>query len=620
VSSGNDLYLVENGRAPRRLTQGDEAEAHPEFSPDGTRLAYVRSGDLYLYDLGRGQEHALTHRASADVQNGRVDGVYEEELGGRAGKAYAWSPDGGAIAYLQLDSRPVPLRALVDFLTPAAAPITQRFPTAGDPNPIARLGVIVLGRGGRVRDDVLWPLQGAEYLLPQLTWTPDSRQVVWQTLTRRQDRLEVRRLDVAQARAGAPSAEQTILAETDDAWVNAIGPPVFLRDGRTFLWLSERDGPRHLYRCTIDDGRCRALTRGEWSVDRLVGMDQARGVAYFAAGLPSPRERQLYSVTLDGETMVRLTAEAGTHEVSLAPNGGSFVDVHSTASTPPRLDVVRLPDLRRQTIDTGTPAESLARRGNGEAEWVEVKAEGGTILQARLARPARAPGAPPPPAVVLMYGGPRGQLVRDVWSTDWSSGLERLLVAAGYVVWTLDNRGTSGRGHAFETPLRGELGRTELADQLAGIEALKARTDVDGRRLGACGISYGGYLALYAAAHAPDVFQAVAAGSPVTDWRCYDSIYTERYLGLLGENGAGYAKSAIVGNAASLRAPLLLFHGTLDDNVHLDHTQTLIEELRAAGRTPAVELQAGEGHTYRTAAARIARDRAILAHFDRYLK
>lgn len=544
--------------------------------------------------------------------------MYEEELGSREGKAYSWSPDSQAIAYVQLDSSPSPLRVILDRLNPGTAARWQRFPMPGDPNPAARLGVVLLGAGGRPRLDVVSPLRDAEYLLPQLAWTPDSRHVVFQSLTRAQDRLELRSLDVARAAAQAPSAERTILVETAAAWVNALGTPLFLREGRTFLWLSERGGDRHLFRCVLEDGTCLALTRGGWSVDRIVGLDEARGVAYFTAGIPSARDRQLHSVTLASGDITALTSEPGTHEISLSPDGRAFLDVYSTARTPPRVDVVTLPARQRRPLEPDAPTAALTRYDTGEAQWIDVRAADGSTLHGRLVRPMGAAAGPPRAAIVLVYGGPRGQLVRDMWSTDWAGGLERLLVAAGYVVWTLDNRGSGGRGRSFEAPLRGELGRTELADQLAGITHLRTLPYVDGRRLGICGISYGGYLALYAAVHAPDVFQAVAAGAPVTDWRCYDSIFTERYLGRPGPNGASYAKSAILGKAAALRAPLLLFHGTQDDNVHLEHSLALADELRAAGRPPVLELH-GDGHTYRAPGTRIARDKAILAHFARHL-
>jgi dipeptidyl-peptidase-4 len=615
VSDGGDLYVFEGtGRDVQRITQTREPEDLPEFSPDGARLAYVRNGNLYAYDFAHRREWPLTKRPSPDVLNGRLDWVYEEELASRSGKAYSWSPDGRQVAYLQTDDAPVPEVTLLDFLQPAFPGSTQRFPASGDKNPVVRLGLVSFDADGRPGPERLVPLRDAEYLLPQLAWTPDSRQVAFQTLSRKQDHLELRLLDAARAADNPAATEHLVLAETDAAWVNVIGAPLFIDQGRAFLWLSERGGPRHLYRCATSDGSCRALTDGDWSVDTLLGADERGGVAYFTAALPNPRERQLYSVALSGDHLTRLTTEAGTHEIQLAPGARAFADVRGGVLTPPRVEASLLPSRRRQTVEANATPPVLGYE-LGEEEWIDVPAEG-TVLHARLTRPSGAREGPRRPAVVIVYGGPHAQIVRDAWSL----GLTRLLVGAGYVVWSLDNRGSGGRGHAFESVLRGELGKVELTDQLAGLAVLKRLPYVDGEHIGITGGSYGGYMTLYAIAHAPEAFAAAVAVAPVTDWRRYDTIYTERYLGLPDANGAGYDRSSVVGEAAAMKTPLLLIHGTSDDNVHMAHTLRLVAELHRARIPHDLALHPGESHSYRAPTDRIARDKATLAHFDRWLK
>jgi dipeptidyl-peptidase 4 len=616
VVAQDDLYLVAEDGTVRRVTHDAETEEFPEFSPSGARLAYVRAGDLYVYDVDQRRDWRLTRRTSPDVRNGRLDWVYEEELASRSGRSYWWSPDSRAIAYLHIDSSPSPIATLADLLAPAAAPVRQRFPTPGDPNPIASLGIVTLEADGRPGREVLLPLRDAEYLVPQIAWAPDGRRLLFQALNRKQNRLELRQLDVERSLKTGRAADELVLTESDPAWINILGAPVLLKDRRTFLWLSERQGPRHLYRCALADGACQPLTRGEWSVEQVAGVDEGRGVAYVTAAHPRPRERQLYSVALSGDPrLTRLTVEDGTHDVQIAPGGGAFLDTRSTAVVPPNVHVVTLPALGSRAVETNVDAP-IGRYDTGDAEWVDVRAPDGTTLHGRLIRPSGAAGGPRRPAVVSIYGGPHAQMVRDKWA---NSAIERLLASHGFVVWSLDNRGAGGRGHRFESPLRGELGRTELADQLAGVEHLKSLPYVDGKRLGIVGTSYGGYMSLYAAVHAPDVFRAVAAGAPVTDWRRYDSIYTERYLGLPADNGAGYEKSSILGRAAAIRSRLLLFHGTADDNVHLSHTVRLIAELHKAGVAHEVALHPGEMHGYRATANKVARDRAILDFFLRTL-
>lgn len=626
VTHKGDLYLVET-RTPsvRPLTRTAEAEEFPEFSPDGRRVAFVRKGDLYVIDLASGREVRLTHRPSETVLNGRLDWVYEEELGSRSGKSYAWAPSSRAIAFLQLDEARVPTFPIVDFLPVRNEVSLQRYPKAGSPNSVVRVGVVGFG------DDLVPGPERLEsfepddvYVVPDLSWSPDSRTLAFQCLDRAQSELQLRLLPVPASAAAPLGRARSVLTEKGAAWVNVLAAPRFLGDGRRFLWLSERDGFAHLYLCEASGG-CRAVTSGPWTVDERqtftrssgsVVVEERTGFVYFTATEKDPRERHLYRVRFDGTGRARLTREDGTHNVLVSPDGRFYADTFSDARTPPRVWLASSDGRKRFTIEENASPPILGYE-LGSVEWVDVTAADGTLLHASLLKP---PGFDPArryPAIVSVYGGPHAQVVTNSWST--SSPFEHLLASRGFVVFSLDNRGSAGRGHAFEAPIHRDMGRVELEDQLAGVEHLKSLPFVDPSRIGIYGWSYGGYLTLYALTRAPQVFKAGVAGAPVTDWKHYDTIYTERYMGTPDDNPEGYETSSPLARAGDLQAALLLIHGTGDDNVHLANTMAFVDALIKAGRPHSLLLHPGQMHGFRDKASRIARDRAILRHFETHL-
>ncbi|HSB61529.1 MAG TPA: DPP IV N-terminal domain-containing protein, partial [Vicinamibacteria bacterium] len=341
VSHGGDLYLVEaRSAAVRRLTRTPEAEEFPELSPDGKRVAFVRGNDLHVTDLASGREARLTGSGSETVLNGRLDWVYEEELASRSGRAYAWAPGSHAIAYLQLDQARVPTFPIVDFL-PARNEVTlQRYPKAGRPNSVVRVGVVGFGEDLAPGPERLLSFDPDDvYVVPDLAWSPDSRTVAFQWLNRAQNELQLRFLPVPGA-AGAPlGPPRTVLTEKGEAWVNVLAAPRFLKDGRRFLWLSERAGFAHIYLCDLG-GACRAVTSGDWMVDARqsftqtsgsLALDERTGFVYFTATEKDPRERHLYRARLDGTGRARLTREDGTHRPLVSPDARVYADTFSDA-------------------------------------------------------------------------------------------------------------------------------------------------------------------------------------------------------------------------------------------------------------------------------------------------
>jgi len=627
VPARGDIFTVDVRTSQvRTLVQSPETEEYAEASPDGRFVAFVRKSDLYVVEVETAKVVRLTQNGSDTLLNGKLDWVYEEELASRSGQGFVWSPDSRQIAYLQLDQSRVPTFPIVDFLPVRNEVEWERYPKAGAPNAIVRLGVVGLDKDGSPGPERLLSFDPDDvYVLPQLGWSADSRAVAFQHLNRAQDHLELRLLPVPASPREALGTPRTILTETSKAWVNTFGAPRFLKDGRRFLWMSERDGYAHLYLCELA-GSCRTVTQGPWIVDGRVSftgsgpdfvIDERSGFVYFSATEKDPRERHLYRIRLDGTGRTRLTKEDGTHRCVVAPDGRFYADSWSDVNTPPRAWVTSQDATRRFTLEANATPEILGFE-RGTLEWVELKAKDGTPLYGSLLKPASFDAARRYPVIVSVYGGPHAQTVTNSWGHV--SPLDSLLASRGFLVFKLDNRGMAARGTAFEFPVHLEMGKVELEDQLVGVDYLKSLPYVDPARLGITGWSYGGYLTLYALTHAPGVFKAAVAGAPVTDWKHYDTIYTERYMGTPEANPKGYESSSPLQKAGALEADLLLIHGASDDNVHLANTLAFVAALVTAGKPYALQVHPGQLHGFRAKEDRVARDRALVSHFERTLK
>ncbi len=608
---GGDLFLVKLAdRRVRRLTATPAAEELGEFSPDGRWVSFVRDNDLYATELASGAETRLTDTGSDERRNGKLDWVYEEELAGRKPIGYAWSPDSHWIAYLTLDDGKVPRYPIEDRLQVHPKTEWQHYPQPGDPNPVVGVSVVRVdgAPGARVRRDRVWSGGNAEYV-PRFGWTPDSRSVWYELLDRPQRRLEMVREDVA------TGTTVTLFAERDDAWINLHDEQRFFADGR-LLWSTEAGGYRHLVMIAAD-GTQRPITSGPWEVTSVDGVDERAGWIDFTATAAGPLERQLYRVRPDGSGFARLTREAGTHSADVAPGGAFILDTFSTVSRPPELRVLSGDGRVLRTVQP-VQAPLLDGFALGRTEFLTVKAGDGTTLYASLLEPAGFDATKKYPVVVYVYGGPHAQVVRDAWGKQIAL-FHQVLAARGILVFSLDNRGSAARGREFERALLGRFGKVELGDQLAGVAYLKTLPYVDPDRIGIWGWSYGGFMTCYALTNAPGVFAAGAAVAPVTDWRLYDSIYTERYLGLPAENGGGYAASSPVNRAADLAGALLIIHGTGDDNVHWGNTLEFVDRLYKAGKPYDLQVYPNKTHSILGREARTHLFLRIAAHFERWL-
>jgi dipeptidyl-peptidase-4 len=605
-STGGDVFLIQVDTGKwTQLTKTAVAERDPKLSPDGKLVAFRRDWDLYTLDIASKRETRLTTGGSDTLRNGGLDWVYPEELD--LGTAYWWSPDSKSIVYLQFDISHEPVYPHEDLRGPRPIYEPQRYPQAGENNPDVRVGVVG-ARGGSTR----WMEVGDtrdKFLIARVGWTPDSRNVYIVRTNRVQNALE---LLFAAAGSGTTSR---ILEESDRYWVNVQEDPVFVNGGQQFLWLSERDGFRHMYSYTVDGKRVQQLTRGPWEVTGIAGVDEAAGRVYYTSSETSPLERQFYSMKITGEDKQRLSIGSGTHTIAMGPGGNYYLDTFSSVSSPPRTtinagDGRELRVYREQNQRIGEEYEILP------TELIDFRTADGTLLYARLIRPAGFEPGKKYPAVVLVYGGPDSQGVRNTWM---GPDLDQVLANKGFVVWQVDNRGSSGRGHAFETPVFRKLGSVELADQVAGVEYLVSLGFVDKTRIGIRGWSYGGFMTLNAMLNAPDVFRAGIAGAPVTDWHNYDTIYTERYMGLPKDNPDGYKNTALPAQAKSLKGKLLIAHNVEDDNVLFQNTVQMVDALERAGQPFEMQVYTQKTHGVTGAEARQL-NAAMVDFFERNLK
>ncbi len=572
-------FTLESGKWDQ-LTSTPEPERDAKLSPDGTRVAFRRDHDLYVMEIRSRNVTRLTADGTATLLNGELDWVYPEEL--ELSTAYWWSPDSKRIAYLQFDTSQEFVYPQVSLTSMRAMSEPERYPQAGTPNPNVRVGVIAAS-GGNTRWMDLGDARDA--LIARVYWTPNSSKLAIERLNRVQNRLD---LMLADAGSGA---SKSILHESDPHWINVNDLFRFLANG-DFLWGSERDGFEHLYLYEADGKRWTRLTEGHWEVSDLAGVDEAHQLIYFVSDETSPLERQLYSIRLNGKDRKRISQGAGTHEISMSPAASYYLDSFSSLAQPPSR-VLHTRDGAEWAVFREADHQFTDEYEVLPTEIVNLKASNGTELYARLIKPANFQAGEKYPAIVVVYGGPGVQEVRDSWAgASW----DQVLAARGFVIWQLDNRGSSGRGHAFETPIFRRFGKTELADQLDGIRYLTGLDFIDPARIGIYGWSYGGYMTLYSLLNAPTVFRAGIAGAPVTNWRNYDTIYTERYLGLPSENAEGYRASSVVESADKLNSKLLIVHNIEDDNVLFQNTLQMADALERAAKLFDMEVYPQKSH------------------------
>ena len=576
INWANDLFYYEFGSERAiRLTSTPDEEVGEDFSPDGRMISFVRGNNLYVEDLGmQRRERALTNDGGPKILNGRLDWVYQEEVYGRGNfGAYWWSPDSSSIAFLKIDERPVPEFTVVDHIPLDQKVEVTSYPKAGDPNPIVKIGILAAA-GGEARWVNTYKYQPEDLLITRVTWTPDNKSVVYQAQNREQTFLD---LNFADAKTGD---SRTAIHETTKAWVATIENPTWLRDG-TFLWLSERTGWQHIYHYDQTGKLLRQVTTGNWEADPLEGVDEDKGVIYFSATEHSHIAPQLYSVKLDGTGMKRLSSSEGSHRINFNPEFNYFIDTRSDVNTPAQMNLFDS-DGKLVRVVNENKVSALKDFKLGTTELLQVKTRDGFVMEAMMIKPPDFDPQKKYPVVSFTYSGPHAPQVRNAWGATtymW----HQLLAQKGYIIWVCDNRTASGKGIESTWPAYKNLGELELRDLEDGLSWLKSQPYVDGTRIGLWGWSYGGFMTSYALTHS-QTFKLGIAGGTVSDWRNYDSIYTERYMGTPQNNPEGYKRSAALNAAKDLHGKLLLIHGAIDDNVHMANTIQFAYELQKAGK------------------------------------
>ncbi|MEO6594146.1 MAG: DPP IV N-terminal domain-containing protein [Planctomycetota bacterium] len=575
VNVGGDLFGCDRSGVPVRLTSTpDSEEVGVMFSPDGKLVSFVADYNLHLVPAAGGEARDLTKQGHSDLFFGRLDWVYQEELYGRGNfQGYWWSPDSKHIALLKLDESPVEEFVLVGD-SPARPPVEKtNYPKTGEPNPIVEIGTIDVADGAtRWFDVTAYPAD--DRLVVRVTWAPDSKEVLFQVQGREQTWLDMLAGDAA---AGTV---RKLWREDSDCWVEAGPEPEWLENGASFVWLSERDGFRHLYRYRRDGVLVEPLTKGEWQVKKVVAVDEAAGCVYVTSDRDSPLQTHLYLVPLAGGEMQRITKGRGTHDVTMAPGNATFVTHWSDVNTPPCVSLRSLDDVELRAIATSKP-QMLAPSALVEPEFVQVKTRDGFPMEAMLLKPRDLPAGKPFPVVQFTYSGPHTPRVRDEWgSRDYL--WHQLLVQHGYSVFVCDNRSASGKGRKYAKACWRQLGQSELRDLEDGVDWLVGQ-GADPTRFAIWGWSYGAYQTLYNLTHSTKWKCGVAVNA-VTDWRNYDTIYTERYGGLPSTNAKGYDKGSVVEAAGNLSGSLLLIAAAMDDNVHMQNSLQFLYALQQAGK------------------------------------
>lgn len=599
INNADDLWLYDTAAGTlKRLTNNNEEEKEADFSPDGKWVSFVRGNNLFVVDPVKGGEKQLTRDGAEKILNGILDWIYQEELYGRGNfRAYWWSPDSTSIAFLRLDESPVP-----KFVLPNDVPTDQiventDYPQAGDGNPLVKLGIAdvtktslvpnagriprlgtripsnVLRFGDLVKFVDLSKYKPEDLLIARVAWSPDSKAVVFQALNREQTFLDLNA-------ATKDGKVRKLFTETTAAWVEVYDNPEFLTDG-TAIWQSARNGWKHLYRYDNNGKLIKRLTNGDWEVRSFYGVDEANGWVYFSATKDSHIAENVYRVRLDGGEIERLTKGGGAHSASFNSSFTHFAETWSDINTPPQQRLFTADGTLVRVLNENK-IDALAQYKLGTPEFVKVKTRDGFEMEAYMVKPPDFDPNKKYPVMSYTYSGPHAPSVADRWGGSrymW----HQMLAQKGYIIWVCDNRTASGKGEESAWPVYKNFGPLELRDLEDGVAYLKSLPYVDGGRIGIWGWSYGGFMTSYALTHSK-AFKVGIAGGSVTDWRLYDSIYTERYMLTPQNNKAGYDSTSVLKATKDLSGRLLLIHGVMDDNVHMQNTIQLVNELQKEGK------------------------------------
>lgn len=566
LTPAGNLYLFDvETRSFAQVTDVAVEQYNQKFSPDGTTISFVRDNNIYIYNIGSGATTQVTNDGTEDVINGKFDWVYEEEFGISDG--YRWSPQGTEIAFWRFDQSRIPEFTMINYATLRNDVMKMKYPKAGDPNSTVKLGIYSLKS-----KQTTWIDLGSndDMYVPRMDWSNEASTLFIQRLNRLQNKLELLSFSLATGEL------KNLFTEEDTTWVEVHDNLIFVSEPKGFLWTSERSGFNHVYFYDMAAKKPRALTSGSWDVDAITGVDEKKGVVYFTGARDTPLERQLYSVRFNGRDLKQLTPEGSSHTAKASPGANYFIVTSSTVSKPRSWTLI---DGSGKTVRLLEPNEIPALReyALGTWEFFTVPTSDGLTLKGMMLKP---PGFDPTkkyPVLMYVYGGPGSQLVSNSWGGYWM--WFQLLAQKGCIIAAVDNRGTGMRGKAFKSAVYKNLGYWETNDQIEAAKFIASLSYVDAHRIGIWGWSYGGYMASMAILKGADVFRSAIAVAAVTDWKFYDTIYTERYMQRPSDNPEGYREASPSTHASKLTGNFLIVHGTTDDNVHWTNSLHLADAL-----------------------------------------
>lgn len=607
---GGDVYYHKLGeKGAKQLLDTDVFETDIKLSPKGNYISFIRDQNLFVKHIESGKETAITKEGGGNIKFGMAEFVAQEEMGRMTG--YWWSPDESFIAFTKVDESPVDVISRSEIYADDIKTIEQKYPKAGTNNVLVELAIQNINNGARRWVDLG---EDKDIYLARGKWMPNSETFTYQWQTRDQQTLELRAYNVPTEK------QEVLLSETSNTWVNLHNDLYFLSDSDQFIWASERDGFKHLYLYENTGKLVRQLTQGDWVVDNIEAVDAKSNRIYFAGRKDTPLESHAYSVSLNGGDISRITNEGAYHSVSFSKDASIFIDRFSTINSPAQVSLndasgKRITWLEENKVEEGHPLYPYMDTWT-KPEFGDITTKDGATLKYRIYKPENLEKKHP--VIVYLYGGPHAQVVTNSWAGNRGLLMQHW-VDKGYVVFTLDNRGSNYRGKAFEDPIYKKMGFVEVDDQVAGVEFLRTLPYVDAKRIGVHGHSYGGYMTLMTMFKAGDYFQAGVSGAPVTDWRLYDTHYTERYMGNPKTDDDAYTASSVFPYAKDLKGDLLIYHGMADDNVLFTHSTMLYKHLQDLAIPFETMDYPGKKHSIRGKQTGIHLYKTITNFFDRNL-
>ncbi len=584
LKTGGNFYLYDiKTKTLKQITDTDEPQAIIKFSPNGKFISFVRNNNLFIYEISTGTFKQLTFDGSEVILNGLFDWVYEEEFSIIDG--YEWSPDSRFIAFWRLDQSNVPVFRLIDYDPIYLKIIDQRYPYAGFPNSIVKIGIVDV----QTAETKYIDFGGEDIYIPRINWTRNPNVLSYQKLNRLQNKLELIFYDIKTGET------KTILTEESNTWVDVHDHLIFLKDGKHFIWASERDGWFHIYLYRTDGKLVNQITKGEFEVDQICFVDEKNEKIYYTSTEVSPLERHLYVIDFKGKNKKRLTTESGWHNPDFSPSGEFYINNYSNITRPP---VWELYDNSGKFIRTlvDNPKDILTGYDKGEVTFETIETSDGVKLNAWMIKPANFDSTKKYPVLFYVYGGPGSQTVRNAYLGNYL--WYQYLAQNGYIIFSVDGRGTGARGKAFKDIVYKNLGYYESKDQAeSALYLTKKYKFVDKTRIGIWGWSYGGYMSSLTLFKYGDMFKLAVAVAPVTTWKLYDTIYTERYMQTPELNPEGYEESSVLKYADKLKGKYLLIHGTTDDNVHWQNTIQLVDRLQKAGKQFSIMFYPNKDHS-----------------------